>query len=68
MNKVIGIALLALGVVLLVFGATASDSFASHISKFFTGNPTHESMWLLIGGIASLVLGGTLTLLPAGKR
>ena len=56
-TRFIGIASLIVGVVLLVFGVQSSDSVASHMSRFFTGSPTDKTVWLLIGGIASSVLG-----------
>lgn len=57
MNKTIGMALLAVGIALIVFGISASDSFSSEVSRFFTGHPTDKSMWLLIGGIAASAIG-----------
>jgi hypothetical protein len=65
MNKALGIALLAAGIVLLVFGISETDSFASHFSRFFTGNPTDKSMWLVLGGVGSLVVGVVMMLRPA---
>jgi drug/metabolite transporter (DMT)-like permease len=62
MNRFIGIALLVVGVVLIVFGINASESFASDLSRFFTGSPTNRSIWLLIGGVASAALGLFYTL------
>jgi hypothetical protein len=62
MNKALGIAMLAAGIALMVFGINASESFGSDVSRFFTGNPTDKSMWLLIGGIAAAVLGIFLTM------
>jgi hypothetical protein len=35
----------------------ASDSAASGISRFFTGNPTDKTMWLMIGGIVAAIVG-----------
>jgi hypothetical protein len=64
MNKPLGIALLVAGIVLIVFGINASDSVSSSFSRFFTGSPTDKSIWLLIGGIVSLVAGGFLSLRP----
>jgi hypothetical protein len=64
-NKALGIALVAIGIVLVVFGIHAADSIGSDFSRFFTGNPTDKSMWLLLGGVTSLVLGCVLTLRPA---
>ena len=55
-------ALLLVGVVLIVFGINASESFSSDVSRFFTGSPTNKTIWLLVGGIASAVLGLFLTL------
>ena len=57
MNKGIGLALLAIGIVLLIFGINASDSFGSDVSRFFTGAPTDKSIWLLLGGIAAATVG-----------
>ena len=60
MHRAIGIALIAIGVVLLIFGISSADSLASDISRFFTGEPTDRAMWLIVGGAVSLVLGATL--------
>lgn len=67
MNKVIGIALLALGVILVVFGINSSNSIGSDFSRFFTGSPTNKAIWLLLGGVASVIVGGAMSLLPARK-
>jgi len=42
MNKPLGIALLAVGIMLIIFGLNASDSFGSDVSRFFTGKPTDK--------------------------
>ena len=57
MNKPISAALLIAGIVLIIWGINASDSFSSDVSRFFTGSPTNKAMWLLIGGIVSAVAG-----------
>jgi drug/metabolite transporter (DMT)-like permease len=57
MNKALGVALLVAGVLLIVFGIQASDSFSSDVSRFFTGSPTDKAMWLLIGGIVAGIVG-----------
>jgi hypothetical protein len=62
MNKPLGIALLVIGIVLIIFGINASESFGSDVSRFFTGSPTDKSIWLLIGGIASAIVGFFLSL------
>ena len=50
MNKSISLALLVGGIILIIYGVAASDSFGSDVSRFFTGSPTDKTMWLLIGG------------------
>ena len=67
MNKATGLALLVVGIVLIIFGINASDSIGSDFSRFFTGTPTDKSMWLLLGGIASSIVGGAITLFSARK-
>jgi uncharacterized membrane protein HdeD (DUF308 family) len=65
MNKPIGLALLALGIILVIFGINATNSIGSDFSRFFTGSPTNKAIWMLLGGVASIIVGGTLTLRPA---
>ena len=67
MRLYIGIALAAVGVVLLIMGINASQSLGSDISRFFTGNPTDRSVWLLIGGTAALAAGIGAGFAPLSK-
>jgi len=62
MNKIISLALLVGGVVLMIIGINATNSFGSDVSRFFTGSPTDKAVWMLIGGILATVVGlaGTL--------
>ncbi len=57
MNKMISLAILAGGIVLVVFGVSATESFSSDVSRFFTGSPTDKAIWMLIGGIAAVIVG-----------
>ena len=57
MNKLISLAILAGGIVLVVFGVAATESFSSDISRFFTGTPTDKAIWMLIGGIVAIIIG-----------
>ena len=58
MNKGIAIALVAVGIILLVFGLNAYHSAGSEISEALTGAPTDKSIWLLIGGLVATIAGG----------
>lgn len=62
MNKLIALALLVGGVVLIVIGVSATHSFSSDVSRFFTGSPTDKAVWMLIGGAIAAFVGliGTL--------
>lgn len=67
MNKAAGLALLVVGIVLIIFGINASDSFGSEVKRFFTGTPTDKSMWLLLGGIAATTVGVVTIFRISGK-
>ena len=68
MNTIVSLALIIGGIVLIVFGINAADSLGSDVSRFFTGSPSDESIWLLIGGIVMLAVGtGGLTLFKRSR-
>jgi uncharacterized protein involved in exopolysaccharide biosynthesis len=58
MNRPAFLALLVIGIVLLVFGINAHDSVASNAKELVTGTPTDKSLWLIVGGIAGIIIGG----------
>ena len=58
MSKPVSLALFVIGVILLVLGMTAADSFASQVSEFFSGSPTDKAIWLLIDGVFCTMVGG----------
>ncbi|HXU75210.1 MAG TPA: DUF3185 family protein [Methylomirabilota bacterium] len=68
MNKIVGLAIFALGIVLLVFGFNESHSFGSDVTRAFTGNPTDRSMWLIGGGALAIACGLGLTVWGIRKR
>jgi hypothetical protein len=57
MPNVIMLAILAGGIILLVFGINASHSLGSDVSRVFTGSPTDKSLWMIIGGIVAIIVG-----------
>lgn len=67
-RRVIGIALLVGGAVLLVFGLNASQSLASDVSEAVTGSPTDRSIWLLVSGSVAVIAGGLMTFVPGSSR
>jgi hypothetical protein len=67
MNKAIGLALLAIGIALIIYGVDASNSTSSSISRTFNGTPTNKTLWLLLGGIGSAICGVVLTFVPSKR-
>ena len=57
MNKVISLALLIGGIVLIIYGVSANDSLGGRFTRFFTGSPTDETIWMLLGGIVATIVG-----------
>jgi uncharacterized membrane protein YidH (DUF202 family) len=64
----LSLGLLVGGVVLIVFGISAADSFSSDVSNFFTGSPTDKAIWMLIIGIVLAVAGLGGTVFGGGRR
>ena len=62
MNKAFSLALLVGGIVLMIIGINAMNSFSSDVSRFFTGSPTDKAVWTLVGGTVAAIAGLTMTL------
>ncbi len=58
-NKVMGIVLLVIGLILLYFGWQSSQSVGDQLTETFTGRFTDSTMWFLVIGAAAAV-GGIL--------
>ena len=59
MNKIISLALLIGGGVLIVFGINATNAFSSDVSRFFNVAPSDKAIWMLVGGIVFAGIGLT---------
>jgi divalent metal cation (Fe/Co/Zn/Cd) transporter len=57
MNRVVSLAILAAGILLIIFGIRESESLNSDISRFFSGSPTDRAIWMLIGGVVATIVG-----------
>jgi hypothetical protein len=57
MNKLVSLVLLIGGLVLIIYGISAADSIGERFTRFFTGNPTDKTVWMLLGGGVSTVIG-----------
>jgi len=66
-QRIGGIVLLVVGVILFIVGMNASDSFADRWSNFFTGHFTDVTVWYIIGGVASAI-GGLMMIVFGGRK
>ncbi len=66
MNKMVALALLVGGIILIVIGVNATNSLSSDISRFFTGSPTDKAVWMLVGGAVATLVG--LAMMWRGPR
>ena len=66
MSKLLSLALLVGGIVLIVVGFNATNSFGSDVSRFFTGSPTDKAIWMLIGGTVAAIIGLSVAQLETG--
>ncbi len=68
-KRIVGIALLVLGLGLVVVGMNASHSVADQVSNTFLGRFTQTTTWYLLGGAVGIVLGIFMTLIgPPAKN
>ena len=67
MKTVIGVALLAGGIIMLVFGFQAKGSFNDKMKETFEGTPRTRTTWMIAGGAAAAVAGAALIILQGRK-
>ena len=67
MVRILGLVLLAVGIVLLIFGYNASQSVGEKIVEGFTGHFTNQTTWYLIGGVVAGVGGLGLAVWGGGR-
>jgi hypothetical protein len=59
-KKMLGIALLAVGLVLLFFGLNASNAPMEEVSEALTGQYSDRTMLYLVGGAISAIVGAVM--------
>lgn len=66
-QRIGGIVLLVAGVILFIIGMNASSSVADRWSNFFTGHFTDTTVWYIVSGVASAVVGLLLVMFGGRK-
>ena len=68
-QRIFGVAILVVGVVILFVGLNASNSAADQVKHAFTGRFTQETAWYIFGGLGLAVIGLFMGLFgPGGKN
>ncbi len=62
MSNAVGLAIFALGIVLLISGFSASQSISAEFSRFFSGHLADKTLWMLAGGGVAAIAGLVLAL------
>lgn len=57
-QKIVGLVLFVIGLILLYFGWQSSQSVGEQLVEGLTGRFTDETTWYFIGGAAAVVAGG----------
>ncbi|MCE5325584.1 MAG: DUF3185 family protein [Planctomycetaceae bacterium] len=60
--RIIGLALLAGGIVFLILGLNATETTGETLRKEFAGQYSDETTWYIILGVVGIVVGGALAI------
>jgi len=66
-NRILGVILLVVGVILLYFGINATNTIGEEIKEGLTGRFTDKTTWFIVGGAAAAVVGALMTFF-GGRR
>lgn len=66
-NRILGVIVFAIGVVLLILAYNASNAPLEELSNTLTGRYSDRTMWYFVLGIASAVGGGLLATFGSRK-
>jgi hypothetical protein len=67
-SRILGIALIVVGAILLYFGYEASQSITEDVRRELTGRFSDDTTWYFIGGGAAIVLGLLLSAFGVKRR
>lgn len=68
LNRILGIGLLVVGILLLWFGLRATDSTSETVREGLTGRFSDKTTWYLVGGALLTIVGGGLALVGPRPR
>lgn len=56
-QRILGVVLLVVGLILLYFGLNATESVGESVSEGLTGKYSDKTTWYIVGGAAAAVAG-----------
>ncbi len=59
MIRLFSLYVLCVGLLLMIYGFSISDSLGTSFSRLFNASPTDRGLWFLIGGSASIAIGAS---------
>ncbi len=59
-NRILGVVLLVVGVIILYFGLQATDSVGESIREGITGKYTDKTTWYIVGGAVAIIVGAMI--------
>lgn len=66
-QRIVGIVVIVIGVILFIVGMNSSESVADQVSETFTGRFTKDTIWYIVGGLGLTVLGLLMTVFSGRK-
>ena len=66
-QRILGLVVLVIGILLLYFGLHATDSVGESIKEGVTGKYTDKTTWYIIGGAAGVIGGAALAFVGGGR-
>lgn len=67
-NRIIGVVLIVVGLLLLYFGLNATESVGESVTEGLTGRYSDKTTWYIIGGAAATIVGALLAFLGGRSR
>jgi LPXTG-motif cell wall-anchored protein len=68
MRALIGSVVVALGVLLAIYGLDSTECLSARVSRAFHTYPTHNSLWFLAGGLLFVLVGLALAFRSRRQR
>lgn len=66
-QRILGLVLLVVGLLLLFFGLNATESVGETVTEGLTGKYTDKTTWFIVGGAAAAIAGAAMSFFGGRK-